>query len=119
MCGFARRRCVVLLLLAGTAWAGRPARAAAPPTTEPATPDGSPLIASPLLPEHPLTLLPQGDFASDLPPTTQPQAAALRPRMAEPQSISDPLPPALWSGLSVLVIAGAFLSLRRLRAQLR
>jgi hypothetical protein len=75
--------------------------------------------AGQLVPEHRLTLLSQGDGPLDLPATTQPIAAASRAPAAEPQAIYDPLPPALWSGLSLLVLAGAVLSFRRLRAQLR
>jgi hypothetical protein len=118
-CGVVRRRCVVLLLLAGTAWAGRPAGAAASPTTQPAALDGFSLDVPPVVPEHRLTLLPQSDLVSDIPTTTQSQAAVSPPPTAEPQAIYDPLPPALWSGLSLLVMAGAFLSLRRLAAQFR
>jgi hypothetical protein len=42
-------------------------------------------------------------------PTTQP---------AEPQVINNPLPPAFWSGMSMLVLASALLAWRRLRRQL-
>jgi hypothetical protein len=119
-CGAARRRCVVLLLLAGAAWAGRPAGAVASPTTRPATPDGFSFVEPSFLPEHRLTLLHQDDLLPGVPPTTQPRvAAAERPAGAEPRSIYDPLPPAFWSGLSLLVMAGAFLSLRWVRAQFR
>ena len=120
MCAVARRRCVVLLLLAGIAWASRPAWSSPSPATEPVSSDQLTLVRSELaLPEHRLTLLTLGDSPLDLPATTQPIAAASHPPAAEPQSIYDPLPPALWSGLSLLALAGAILSFRRLRSQLR
>lgn len=118
MCRIARRRCVVLLLLAGTAWANRPARAGLPPATQPVSSDRLTLMGTSGLPEHRLTLLSQGDAPLELPATTQPVAAASRPPIVEPQSIYDPLPPALWSGLSLLLLAGAILYLRRLKTQL-
>lgn len=120
MCRIARQRCVVLLLLAGTAWANRAAWAGLSATTQPVSSDPLTLVVrtSPLLPEHRLTLLSQGDTPLDLPATTRPVAAASRPPIVEPQSIYDPLPPALWSGLSLLLLAGAILYLRRLKTQL-
>jgi hypothetical protein len=119
MCGVARRRCVVLLLWAGMAWAGRPTWAGPSPTTQPAADDGLTVLGTSGLPEHRLTLLTQGDMPFDLPATTQPVAAISHPPAAEPQAIYDPLPPALWSGLSLLVLAGAILSFRRFKTQLR
>ena len=35
-----------------------------------------------------------------------------------PKSINDPLPPAVWSGLSMLALCAAFISVRKIRQEL-
>lgn len=56
----------------------------------------------------------------DDPAETAPAAsqAAQMSQAPSPQPIYNPVPPAFWSGLSVLALVTTFLALRRLRTQL-
>lgn len=58
----------------------------------------------------------EGDSIDETPPAPSLPAA---PSTPVPQPISNPLPPAFWSALSVFGLLGLFFALRRLRAQLR
>jgi hypothetical protein len=68
--------------------------------------------------ERPLTLSPSSadDLFDDPAP---PAATQVAPQPPPPQPIDNPLPPALWSGLSVMALLGILLALRRLKAELR
>ena len=108
-----QQRFVVWLLLAGSAFVGSAARAAAP-STQPVPSNSSVLSDSGLNEVIFSTPSVDADPAgqSSLPisidqPTTQPQA------------VNDPLPPALLPGLVMLALASALLSVRKLRRHLR
>lgn len=115
----ARQRLAVLLLLAGIAWTDRRAPAAPPPATQPSHFDSFSINPSESLIEQRLTVSPQAGEPFALPGPAQSSPPATRPAAPESQAIYNPLPPALWSGLSVLALAGAVLMWRRFKLQLR
>lgn len=61
-------------------------------------------------------LLPVIDDPIQTAPAASPTAEILQ--APSPQPIYNPVPPAFWSGLSVLALVTTFLALRRLRSQL-
>ena len=113
MCVGARQLCAVLLLSASLAWTSK--AMADIPTTQPAT-------ATPLFPNNPdpsdlllvqsQTTLPLDDSGKT--PTANDPAT----RPVTPEVINNPLPPAFWSGMSVLILASLLVAWRRVRRQL-
>jgi hypothetical protein len=116
MCVAAQRRLLIMLLLVAGGFACS-AVGAAIPATQSAANDISFMSGVNLSDDSYFTDGLDLSNESGRSSTASPGAPPSDPAKA-PTSINDPLPPAFWSGLSMLAICAVFISVRKIRYEL-